>query len=126
MKGEALLQLLHEKQDAHARLIRLQSWYTKQLRQEGPPERQAALRAQSQGLRQPIRAAQKEEDKLTRQVERLLSRLPSPEEREAIRLSGIRRMRAQDAADVMAYSLRHYQRIKARALHHLDGLLGRG
>lgn len=113
------------KQDAISSMLRLQRIYQRQL--EGKPAcdpaRQLAMEQDSRRLKTSITQACQQADLLTKQLDKLLDRLPDQQEAESLRLCYLKGLRTVDAAEVMGYSLRQFQRIKRRALNHLEGLL---
>lgn len=105
------------------RLIRLQTIYQRQLDLKQDPAREQLIRMDSRKLETRIKRAYQEAALLLKQQEKLLGRLPDKQEKEALSLCYHKGLVTQDAADVMGYSLRQFQRIKRRGLGHLESLL---
>lgn len=105
------------------RMARLQTIYQKQLASGQEPAREKLIRLDSRKLETGIKRAYQAAALLLKQQEALLRRLPDRQEAQALSLCYHKGLTTMDAADVMGYSLRQFQRIKRRGMEHLEALL---
>ena len=114
MSAEGYLMNIKETDRRIGELVRLQT----RMAGEAPPN--ARIARDRELLEQQIARAYKDNIAARKRAQRYINRLPDPAERQALTLFYIRRLTADETAEVMGFTPRHLYRVKQRALMHLD------